>query len=189
VAGVTSRWARSRDGSTRTNADRIARSDQDSRGRFTCRRSTPTSWRNASNSAVTTASLRANAASHPNNPTVSKYSSFRHTGDDHAQVGREANTQVRATTAFCRGTRSTHDKSPGDLVFPPDHRGSRRPSGRQDLNLRSLDPQSCTPSRWPAETGLQLTLRPVTPRCGPLSDVVSSGLAPDSLQDPGLAAL
>jgi hypothetical protein len=38
-----------------------------------------------------------------------------------------------------------NDKSPGDLAFHPDHRGSRRPSGRQDLNLRPLDPQSRRP--------------------------------------------
>jgi hypothetical protein len=59
VAGVTSRWERSRGGSTRVNADRLARPDQESRGRLTCRRSTATSCGNASSSAMTAALLRA----------------------------------------------------------------------------------------------------------------------------------
>jgi hypothetical protein len=49
---------------------------------------------------VTAASLRDNAVSHPNSRTAIKYSSFRHTDDDHARTGRGGNGQVRGTMGF-----------------------------------------------------------------------------------------
>jgi len=88
VAGVTMRYVRSGRGSSRARADRIARSGQVSRGRMTWRRSTATSCRSTSTSAITAVLLPASNISHPSTRTVSKYKRRNATGGDHARRRR-----------------------------------------------------------------------------------------------------
>ena len=170
---MTSRWARIVVGSTRARADRIARSGHESRGRLTCRRSTATSWRNASNSAVTAASLRASAASQPNSRTVIKYSSRRYTTGDHAsprlplpRAGQDALPSSGAVQVVLAPLRHR----PLDRCREPRYRGLWRLPGPDSHRLVALSlstvieppsrPTPRTAGRTPESTGISGVPRP-----------------------------